>query len=639
MKYLITLAFILIQVFNLVGQSQGFNFQGIARGDNFESLNDQPIALRITVLDNSNGIVYSERHVTFTSKIGVFNVTIGKGENPTSDFATIDWSQELELRTDIDPNGGSDYTTIGTAPINAVPVALYSLNGGEQGLQGNQGERGPEGPAGPQGIQGPQGETGATGTGVKIVGSVAAANLLPTNYQGSIGDMYITQNDGNGHVWNGNSFDNVGAIRGPQGERGNPGPQGNTGPQGQVGATGAMGSPGPQGERGNPGPQGQMGATGPMGTAGPIGLKGDRPQHFWNGASLQFENPDGSLGQLTNLQGPPGAIGQTGATGPVGPKGETGDTGPVGPKGETGDTGPAGPIQNWNSLSGIPAGFSDNIDNVNDSDADDENELQNLTVNPVPNPPIVFYSVGGPNPPFTDPVFIEIDKGGLGVVLTHWFDYFLQYYVPTYQALDMFGQTLSLLPNGGSVQMPWGNEGNYVWSGSTKKVAIGSDDTPTEELEIDETGSNGYQMSLDNGSNEWFLGANTSDDIRIGTSASNYAFLDEDNLTWSVVSDRNMKKNITQVGSVLDDLLKLDVKRYKYISADKPTIGLIAQEVEEIFPNLIEDHNGLKTLNYSSLIYYNIKATQEQQILIETQKEEIESLKKDVELLKTLIKN
>ena len=102
MKYLITTIIILLQCIVLWGQSPGFNFQGIARDDSFQSLNDQLIALRITIINENDNIVYSERHVTFTSDIGVFNITIGQGDVPTSDFGTIDWSEQLFLRSDID---------------------------------------------------------------------------------------------------------------------------------------------------------------------------------------------------------------------------------------------------------------------------------------------------------------------------------------------------------------------------------------------------------------------------------------------------------------------------------------------------------------------------------------------------------
>lgn len=59
-----------------------------------------------------------------------------------------------------------------------------------------------------------------------------------------------------------------------QGPKGDPGPQGETGPQGPEGPTGATGPEGPQGPQGEPGPQGDTGPTGPMGPTGPAGPQG-----------------------------------------------------------------------------------------------------------------------------------------------------------------------------------------------------------------------------------------------------------------------------------------------------------------------------------------------------------------------------
>lgn len=50
-------------------------------------------------------------------------------------------------------------------------------------------------------------------------------------------------------------------------------------------------------------PEQQLALTGP---------KGDKPAHEWNGTSLSFENPDGSMGESVNLKGQKGDKGETG---------------------------------------------------------------------------------------------------------------------------------------------------------------------------------------------------------------------------------------------------------------------------------------------------------------------------------------
>ena len=94
---------------------------------------------------------------------------------------------------------------------------------------------------GPQGERGPQGEKGADGTSVTIKGSKESEEELPKENNLS-GDGYII--NGRLFVWDGSSWNNVGEIKGPQGEVG---PQGAQGAQGEVGPQGAQGA---QGEKG-----------------------------------------------------------------------------------------------------------------------------------------------------------------------------------------------------------------------------------------------------------------------------------------------------------------------------------------------------------------------------------------------------
>ena len=104
------------------------------------------------------------------------------------------------------------------------------------------------------------------------------------------------------------------------------------------------------------------------------------------------------------------------------------------------------------------------------------------------------------------------------------------------------------------------------------------------------------------------------------------------------VSDIRLKKNIKEVSSVLDDVLKLRVVNYHFKDnkdSDNKTYGFIAQEVKEIFPNVvtggIEDPEDTDAkyygLDYTSLGVLSVKAIQEQQTQIEDLKTENADLK------------
>lgn len=69
-------------------------------------------------------------------------------------------------------------------------------------------------------------------------------------------------------------------------------------------------------------------------------------------------------------------------------------------------------------------------------------------------------------------------------------------------------------------------------------------------------------------------------------------------------SDRRTKENIQNISkSDKDKVLQLVPKTYNLINEKNKRYGLIAQEVEELYPELVsEDNKGMKSLNYIELI-------------------------------------
>ena len=447
---------------------QKFKFQAVARDAGGVPYVSANLAIRVSLVrDGVTGLIdYAERHSITTSPLGVFDLEIGGGTPLSGDITTLDWGMHsYYLKIDIDPDGGTNYTNLGTSQLLSVPYAIYSresgsggggdptdelqnliydpasqtltltdgnsvtlnvgtggtdsqtlnynpatgelsiTNGnavsipaGPAGPQGPQGETGPQGPAGavgPQGAPGPQGPAGQDGTGVQIVGTVATVGDLPPG--GNPGDLYIVQADGNGYVWDGTMWTNVGQIQGPQGPQGAPGPQGPAGamglqgPAGPAGPAGMSGPAGPQGIQGEPGiagpagpqgPQGEIGPQGATGPAGPQGPQGPQGPAGQDGTGVQIigtvatvndlpasASPgdlyivqadgngyvwDGTMwtnvGQIQGPQGPQGApgpqgpIGQTGPQGPQGNPGPQGPAGPQGPQGQQGEQGLTGPV-------------------------------------------------------------------------------------------------------------------------------------------------------------------------------------------------------------------------------------------------------------------------------------------------------
>jgi len=95
-------------------------------------------------------------------------------------------------------------------------------------------------------------------------------------------------------------------------------------------------------------------------------------------------------------------------------------------------------------------------------------------------------------------------------------------------------------------------------------------------------------------------------------------------------SDRELKKNIQAIPSSLDKVLKLNGILFQWKDSDELGMGLIAQDVEKVFPELVKinETTGLKSVQYGNLVAPLIEAIKEQQKQIDQLKEEIEELRK-----------
>lgn len=95
-------------------------------------------------------------------------------------------------------------------------------------------------------------------------------------------------------------------------------------------------------------------------------------------------------------------------------------------------------------------------------------------------------------------------------------------------------------------------------------------------------------------------------------------------------SDRRFKEGIETLDGSLDKLLRLDGVSFRWKQDGRQDIGVIAQDVEEVFPELVKTDpmTGFKSVQYGNLVAPLIEAIKEQQKEIETLKAEVEALKK-----------
>ncbi len=97
----------------------------------------------------------------------------------------------------------------------------------------------------------------------------------------------------------------------------------------------------------------------------------------------------------------------------------------------------------------------------------------------------------------------------------------------------------------------------------------------------------------------------------------------------SVNSDARLKSNIISLGSTMSKLLEIDGKSYimKRDENKEQKIGLLAQDIEKVFPELVSESNGIKSVNYQGLVPVLINALKEQDVKMKEQQMEIESLR------------
>lgn len=222
---------------------------------------------------------------------------VQEGTDPSGDESTDPalpvWSQILAMIGQTDDLATEDNTSL-VAAINEA--AMSGGNSGEPGKDGatfipavssdgilswtndkgldnpeSVSIKGQQGEKGDKGDTGEKGEKGEDGTGVAILGSYSDEEELNTAHPlGSPGDAYLIEGDL--YVWSADHWENVGSIKGQQGEKGDTGAQGEKGDKGDTGA---------QGEKGDTGATGAAGADGKDGADGYTPVKGT---DYWTAA-------------------------------------------------------------------------------------------------------------------------------------------------------------------------------------------------------------------------------------------------------------------------------------------------------------------------------------------------------------------
>jgi len=117
------------------------------------------------------------------------------------------------------------------------------------------------------------------------------------------------------------------------------------------------------------------------------------------------------------------------------------------------------------------------------------------------------------------------------------------------------------------------------------------------------------------------------------SSATNtYQVLDSGNVrntnnSYGAISDQRRKENIVDATPKLEKLNQVRIVNFNIIDDEQKQIGVVAQELEQIFPSMVEeDSDGMKAVKYSVFVPILIKSIQEQQAMIEELKAKVTAL-------------
>ena len=112
-------------------------------------------------------------------------------------------------------------------------------------------------------------------------------------------------------------------------------------------------------------------------------------------------------------------------------------------------------------------------------------------------------------------------------------------------------------------------------------------------------------------------------------------------------SDARYKKQITRLQNPLKKIMAINGVEYFMRTDEFPSkhfdqklqVGLIAQEVEKVLPQVVQtDKDGYKAVDYAKVVPLLVEGIKEQQKQIDQQKQRINALEKEMQLIKEKLK-
>ena len=137
------------------------------------------------------------------------------------------------------------------------------------------------------------------------------------------------------------------------------------------------------------------------------------------------------------------------------------------------------------------------------------------------------------------------------------------------------------------------------------------------------------QLAIGNGSDRWIAG-DSSFNVTVSTASTfSSAGLNVTGVVtatdFNATSDARLKTNVQVIPDPLDKIVRIDGVSFNWIKDNKPSMGVIADNIQEVLPDLVSDGDP-KTVNYNGLIGLLIEVVKDQQTQINSLNERLSQL-------------
>jgi hypothetical protein len=130
MKKIITICAAILMTANVFAQSPNkMSYQAVVRNSSGNLVSNTSVGMKISILQGSSSgsAVYIETHIPTTNANGLVSLEIGGGTLVNGNFSTINWANgPYFIKTETDPSGGINYSISGTSQLVSVPYAFHA---------------------------------------------------------------------------------------------------------------------------------------------------------------------------------------------------------------------------------------------------------------------------------------------------------------------------------------------------------------------------------------------------------------------------------------------------------------------------------------------------------------------------------